>query len=229
MYTRGILVLLISTFVISCSDSKSDEENIDLGYNYFPTQVGATWIYDVDSLIYDDNTGQTTIDTVTYQYKEQITGVYKDVTGETAQLISRYYRYSDTLPWTVLNQSTQMLTALNAQRVQENTRYVKLVFPLAKNKTWNGNLYNALDAAPYKVSYLDEQLIVGNTSYPLTVKVQQKNEENAVKEIIRYEVYARNVGLVYSLSDSLDTQYTLSGDPLTRGYRYRFTLVSYTP
>ncbi|MES2559028.1 MAG: hypothetical protein V4590_04775 [Bacteroidota bacterium] len=224
MYTRGILFLLLSTVVFACSDSKPEEENVDLGYNYFPTQTGATWLYNVDSLVYDDNSGQTTIDTFTFQYKEQITGSFTDVTGEPAQQVSRFFRYSDTLPWTVLNQSTQMRTALNAQRVQENIRYVKLVFPLERNKRWNGNLYNTLGTEQYTVSYVDQASTVGNTSYPLTVKVQQQNEVNAIEEIIRYEIYARNIGLVYALSDSLNTQ--VSG---SRGYRYRFTLLTYTP
>lgn len=224
MYTRGILFLLLSAVIISCSDSKSDEEQVDLGYNYFPTQTGATWLYKVDSLVYDDNSGQTTIDTFVFQYKEQITGSFTDVTGEAAQQISRFYRYNDTLPWIALNQWTQMRTALNAQRVQENTRYVKLVFPLEKNKKWNGNLYNAKGSEQYALSYFDQPSTIGNTTYPLTARVQQQNEENAIEEIIRYEIYARDIGLVYALSDSLNTQSAGS-----RGYRYRFTLISYTP
>lgn len=209
---------------MACSDSEPEEENVDLGYNYFPTQMGATWLYKVDSLVYDDNSGQTTIDTFVFQYKEQITGSYVDVTGETAQQVSRFYRYNDTLPWTALNQWTQMRTALNAQKVEENTRYVKLVFPIERNKKWNGNLYNALGTEQYVVSYVDQASTVGTTAYPLTVKVQQLNEVNAIEEIVRYEIYARDIGMVYALSDSLNTQ--LSG---SRGFRYRFTLTSYTP
>jgi hypothetical protein len=178
----------------------------------------------VDSLVYDDNSGQTTIDTFAFQYKEQITGTYTDVTGETAQQISRSFRFSDTLPWTPLNQSLQLRTALNAQKVVENTRYVKLVFPLERNKKWNGNLYNALGSEQYQLNYLDQAATIGAITYPFTAKVTQLNEVNAIEEIIRYEIYARNVGLVYALSDSLNTQ--LSG---SRGYRYRFTLIAYTP
>jgi hypothetical protein len=125
--------------------------------------------------------------------------------------------------WIPLNQATQIRTALNAQRVQENIRYVKLVFPLEKNKKWNGNLYNALGAEQYTFSYTDNPLTLGSTNYPLTSKVLQQNEVNAIEEIVRYEIYAGNIGLVYALSDSINTQ--LSG---SRGYRYRFSLTSFT-
>jgi hypothetical protein len=223
MYKRNLILILLSSLLVACSDSKSGEDSVDLGYNYFPTQVGATWIYKVDSLVYDDNSGQTTIDTFTFEYKEQITGNFIDVSGETGQYISRYVRYNDTVLWIPLNQATQIRTALNAQRVQENIRYVKLVFPLEKNKKWNGNLYNALGAEQYTFSYTDNSLTLGSTNYPLTSKVLQQNEVNAIEEIVRYEIYARNIGLVYALSDSINTQ--VSG---SRGYRYRFSLTSFT-
>jgi hypothetical protein len=52
----------------------------------------------------------------------------------------------------------------------------------------------------------------------------QLDELNAIEEIKREEVYARNIGLVYLLSDSINTQVNGS-----RGYRYRLTLKTYTP
>jgi hypothetical protein len=224
MHTRVLFFIVMSSLLTACADSKSGDDAVDLGYNYFPTQTGATWVYHVDSLVYDDNSGQTTIDTFSFQYKEQITGTYTDVTGETAQQVSRFFRYSDTLPWTGLNQWTQMRTALNAQKVEENTRFVKLVFPLERNKKWNGNIYNALGSEQCVLNYVDQPATIGSISYPLTAKVTRKNEVNAIEEIIRYEIYARNIGVVYALSDSLNTQ--LSG---SRGFRYRLTLISFTP
>lgn len=224
MFKYVILFSIISLVGFSCSDSKKDDESVDLGYEYFPTQTGATWIYAVDSLVYDDNSGQTTIDTFRFQYKEQLVATFTDITGDTGQIINRFFRMNDSASWILLNQSTQLRTALNAQRVQENVRYVKLVFPLERSKKWNGNMYNALGTESYSVSYLNQPTTAGTSTYPLTTKIMQRNEVNAIEEIVRYEIYARNIGLVYALSDSINTQ--LSG---SRGYRYRFTLTSYTP
>lgn len=223
IYMRYRLFLVIALAFAACKP-ESSEEDVDLGYNYFPTQVGATWVYNVDSIAYDDNTGSTTIDTFTYQYREQIEGTFVDATGKTAQLVSRFFRNHDTLPWVRASNATLLKTELNAQKVSENIRFVKLVFPLEQYKTWNGNSYNGLGEEEYSVKSFDEPVKVGGITYPQSVTVLQAEELNFVKEIKREEVYARNTGLVYLLSDSIDTQ--VSG---SRGYRYRLTLKSYTP
>jgi hypothetical protein len=226
---RFILILLLSVLVVAC---KTENEVVDLGYNYFPTHVGATWVYHVDSFGYDDNSGTTKIDTFAYEYKEQITGVYIDVNGKTAQIVDRFYKMADTMPWQKVNSSQILRTELNAQKVQENVRYVKLVFPLEKYKKWDGNLYNSLGEEFYECTSFDEAATVGNIPYSQTLTVQQVDELNAIEEIKRTEIYARNIGLVYFLSDSLNTQTDFNVNPpveKTRGFRYRLTLKSFTP
>jgi len=210
--------------LVACTKKGDDPSSVDLGYNYYPNQTGATWIYSVDSLAYDDNTGSTTIDTFAFEYKEQVTGTYTDVSGKTGQYITRYFRMNDTLEWQPANTWAVLKTELNAQRVEENVRYVKLVFPLENNKKWDGNAFNNLGEEEYKVEAFDEPITIGASTYEQTVKVLQRDEENAIEEIRKYEIYARNVGLVYMLSDSINTQVNGS-----RGYRLRYTLKSFTP
>jgi hypothetical protein len=222
--SRLVAVFVLFAVASACSKKGDDPSSVDLGYEYFPAQTGATWIYHVDSLVYDDNTGETTIDTFAYEYKEQITGTFTDVSGKTGQYVTRSFRMHDTLPWEQGNIWTILKTELNAQRTEENTRYVKLVFPLESRKTWNGNLFNNLGEEEYSVETYNEPATVGASSYEQTMKVLQKDEENAIEEIKKYEIYARNVGMVYMLSDSINTQVNGS-----RGYRFRLTLKSYTP
>jgi hypothetical protein len=221
--TRLISAFLLITMIVACSKKKGDEP-VDLGYDYFPIQTGATWIYKVDSLVYDDNTGHTTIDTFTYEYKEQITGTFTDVSGKIGQQLSRYYKLSDTDEWVQVNSWTLLRTEFNAEKVQENTRLVKLVFPLELNKRWNPNMFNAMGEEEYKVTFYNEPYATEATQYSSALMVTHEDEENAIEEIKRYEIYARNAGLVYSLSDSINTQTNGS-----RGYRFRLTLKSFTP
>lgn len=225
MRIRLPFVFLLMFMVYSCSRKNHDDgASIDLGYNYFPVQTGATWIYRVDSIGYDDNSGHTIIDSSRYEYMEQITGTFMDVSGKTGQYVTRSYRMSDTDDWVPAHTWAILKTELNAQKVEENIRYVKLVFPLAADKKWNGNLYNNLGDEQYAVEFYDQPFSPGALSFGQTLKVVQRDEENAIEEIKRYEVYARNTGLVYLLSDSINTQ--VSG---SRGYRFRLTLTSYTP
>jgi len=220
---KNILILSFILIVIGCTKNDAPQQ-IDLGYNYFPTQLGATWIYHVDSIVYDDNSGFTTIDTFTYQYKEQITGNFKDVSGVEGQFVSRYFRENDTAGWVQANTATILLTSLNAQKVVENVRYVKLLFPTAKNKRWDGNAYNSFGEEEYILSQFDIATTVGNTTFEKTLKVLQRDEKNAIEEIKKNEIYARNIGLVYLLSDSINTQ--VGG---AKGYRYRLTLQTFIP
>ncbi len=210
--------------IVACHKSSDKDEVVDLGYAYYPVQVGATWIYQVDSLVYDNNAGFTTIDTFTYLYKEQVVSAYTDLEGKPAQYLNRFFKFTDTTDWVESNRWTLSQSALNAQKVQENIRFVKLVYPLDKQKKWNGNMYNALGEEEYEVMEYDVPKTVGGIAYDKTLTVLQKEELNAIEEIKRSEIYARNIGLVYLLSDSINTQVDGS-----KGYRFRLTLTSYTP
>ena len=66
------IILALSLF--SCKKDKSTAP--DLGYNYFPDQVGRYVVYDVDSFYYNDFTNQT--DTFKFQLKEKIQSIYYD-------------------------------------------------------------------------------------------------------------------------------------------------------
>jgi hypothetical protein len=220
---RYTLLFCLSLTMLACKPTP-DTDEVDLGVNYFPHKVGASWEYRVDSLAYDDNSGATLIDTFVYQYKETIASSFTDVSGQEAQLVNRFYRAHDSLPWAQASNATVLVTNLTAQKVEENIRYAKLVFPVALNKVWNGNMYNALDEADFRITRFDEPQTIGGLTYGQTLTVLQKDELNAIEEIRREEVYARNTGLVSLSSDSINTQ--VSG---SRGYRYRLTLKSYTP
>jgi hypothetical protein len=221
--TRFTTLLFLTIALVACKP-QSDSDSVDVGTNYFPIREGAVRVYSVDSLAYDDNTGATTIDTFTYQYKEVIGSAFTDVSGQPAQLVNRFYRNHDSLPWIQATNATVMLTEFNVQKVEQNNRYVKLVFPLAVQKTWNGNMYTILDEEEYRVVSMDEAQTIGGKFYEQTLTVLQKDELNAIEEIKRAETYARNIGLVHLLSDSINTQ--VSG---SRGFRYRLTLQSFTP
>ncbi len=218
------LFLLTAVMAVACSKPAADTTPVDLGYNYYPLATGDTRVYHVDSIVYDNNSGFTTIDTFTYFYKETVGEIFTDLAGKQNRMIHRYFRWSDTLPWTEANTSTALINELQVQRVDENTRFVKLVFPPEKAKIWNGNMFNALPPENWQITALDEQVKVGSITYPQTMQVVQKNEINFIEEIVRYERYARNIGMVYLLSDSINTQVEGS-----RGYRYRLTLLSFTP
>lgn len=215
--------ILLSIVIVSCTKNEPAEV-INLGFDYYPVNTGSIWVYDVDSISYDNNTGVTKIDTITYQYKELISSTFKDISGNKAQLLNRFYRANDSDSWSQANTWTVLVTNEKAERVEENIRFVKIVFPVVVNKRWNGNMYNTKESEQYRIMYTNRRENYGGVFYNNTMMVQQARELNAVDEILKQEIYAQNIGLVYKISDSINTQ--VSG---SRGFRYRITLKSFTP
>ena len=52
---------LSASFFFAC-ESEVEEVDIDFGYDYFPLEVGRSWYYQVDSVIYDPSLGGTDVD-----------------------------------------------------------------------------------------------------------------------------------------------------------------------
>ncbi len=229
MVKKIFILLFISSLIISCKKNDSTT-TVDTTYNYFPNTLGATWIYEVDSFGYDDNSGSTKIDTLYYQYKETITENFIDAEGKPAQKLARFYRKNDSDTWAFANNWVVSRDNLRAQKIQDNIRFVKLVFPLNLSSYWNGNLFNNLGSNTYFVEDFDQPSIINSTSYDKTLKVKRDSSVNAIEEIRQYEIYARNFGLIYFQSDSINTQ-PIPNDPngktKSRGYRYRLKLKSF--
>jgi hypothetical protein len=135
-------------FITSCK--KDEPVYVDAGYDYFPVKIGHTLIYDVDSIVYDDFFVPTRIDTFRFQIREVIESQFTDNSGKPALRIERFKRTNDTLNWNIANVWVANLTATTAERVENNTRYLKLVFAARAGRTWDGNTYNTDDEQIYE-------------------------------------------------------------------------------
>ena len=71
----------------------------DLGYNYFPADIGVWVVYDVDSIVYNDFTDS--VETYNYQIKEIVESAFIDGEGRETRRLERYIRLTDTLPWSI--------------------------------------------------------------------------------------------------------------------------------
>lgn len=197
-----VSILLVSTIFYACKKEKNTDIN-DLGYEYFPNEAGRYVIYDVDSIVYDDFENDT--DYYKYELKEVIESIFTDNEGRQAQRIERYIRnYNDTIPysqipWNLKDVWYANRTQIAAERVEENVRYVKLVFPIKESKTWNGNAYNTLDEWEYEYTTIHQPNSFGTISFDSTLSVTQydDNAQILIQRQLYTESYAKNVGLVY--------------------------------
>ena len=218
------LFFLLSAFIVIAACNRNDDSGIapQIGTQYFPLKLGSTWIYKVDSIAYDDNGPTQAIDTFYYQYKEEITEVQTDDSGQPLYVVGRFFRQHDSDTWQQVRNYAAQIIDNKAQRVEENTRYVKLVFPLKSRNTWNGNMFNSKGSQIYKLIDFEYPYTLQSSTYK-SVKVEQANTLNFIEEIKRYERFAENIGMVELLYDSLNTQTTG-----TKGFRYRLHLTNFT-
>jgi hypothetical protein len=192
---------------------------IDFGYNYFPLDTGSWIIYDVDSIVYNTNTGNT--DTYFYQIKESVTSSFTDLEGNTAYRIYRYKRNDTTQNnWTIKDVWSARTTASQALKNEENIHYIKLIFPVKENSNWNGHGYNDLYEAEYSLESVDITKVINGVSIDSVAHVVQLLEDNFIEYKLKEESYARNIGLVKKVDIYLDKQNE-------GGYEYTETLNSY--
>jgi hypothetical protein len=200
--------LIMALGIFSC---KKDKPTVpDMGYDYFPNQVGRYVVYDVDSFYYDNfhinlTTYKVPIDTFKFQLKEKIESIFYDNQNRPTIRLERYVKhYNDTLsyasmPWALRNVWAENRTATTAEKVEENVRYIKLAFPVTINQTWNGNAQNTLAEWDYNYSFFGLPRTVGSIHLDSVLQVNQFDDNNSIltQRQLYTEKYARNVGLVY--------------------------------
>lgn len=233
MQKLSLFLFAALTSLLSC---KKDTEVIDPGYAYFPDATGQYVIYEGDSIQYNDDL-ESPHDTFRFMVKEVIESVFYDNEGRPTLRIERYYKMeNDTIPysamqWKLSDVWSANRTATSAERVEEDQRYVKLIFPLAEGKKWNGNAYNTQGAWEYEYSSVHEGGTVNGKTFDSIATVLQRDESNLVERVFAQEKYAKNVGLIYKELLQIKKQPRDTADlpPYedTTGVWYRLKVVEY--
>ncbi|MEI6817802.1 MAG: hypothetical protein WCL14_14445 [Bacteroidota bacterium] len=192
-------VLMIIITISSCTKDNSLKSNKNdvSGYGYFPINVGHYVIYNVDSIVYNPNL-QYQRDTFHYKLKELIESTYIDNSGNLTERIERYVWDETNFVWNINNVWTSNRKQQDAEKVEDNVRYVKLAFPVKLNSTWNGNALNSLYPEwDYSYTQVDVPAKVATLSFDSTLTVLQLADSNFVYNHYAIEQYAKNVGMIY--------------------------------
>lgn len=181
---------------------KKTEEAPDVGYDYAPVTIGKYVVYDVDSTIYSE-LGDTTY--YKYRIKEKLEEELLDNEGRPAIKLVRYVKYYspsvsyDNMSWTIKDVWTYTKTNTTLQVVEEDVRYVKLIFPVKEDATWNGNAQNTFGERNYLYKYFDRKETVNGTTFENVVYVEQKDDKskNAIHREFFIEKFSKHIGLIY--------------------------------
>lgn len=208
MYKFILIISTLIIFTISCKKNQTDTIDYDYGYNYFPDDSGHYIIYKVDSVLYNDF--NKTVVYRTIYLKEKIGEQFLDNLGRKSKKILRYYSDSLYNEWELYNVEYFVKTTQYLERVEENLRYIKLVFPNDKNLKWLGNRYITipppfiLDSTnyylndwKYTIKERDKYYDNGFKIFDSTLMVTQIQDSTAIFKTYSVEKFARNIGLVY--------------------------------
>lgn len=206
MSTFRILPLFAAVatlLVMGCS--KDETAPIDMGYGYFPTDLGTWNEYTVDTLSVHRQPGDTDTVAFTYVLREALVEDFKDVEGRPAQRIIRYTKDANNT-WQPKDVWWQTRDNTHAERYEENQRRLKLVFPPKTSTEWNTNATN--NNAEFLVEYdeVNEPWSVNGMNFDSTVLITSTYPNNPFFTKIYKERYAKHVGLVYREVDSTETQ-----------------------
>ena len=196
---RLIYIVFTSiTLIFGCK--KSNSESVKYYYNYFPLEIGAWIEYDVVDIIHS----QLGSDTAEYQLKEIAAEEFLDNEGRLTYRIERYWRDDSNANWSVKDVWYSNITRTTAEKVEENMRFTKLIFPINISKYWDGNAYNNLEEWEYYYDSLHKPKLINNLSFDSTITVIQRDNENVVEYEKVKEIYATDIGLIYKRHIDLD-------------------------
>ncbi|MEI6765235.1 MAG: hypothetical protein WCM76_06300 [Bacteroidota bacterium] len=219
---KTLLPLLFAITIFAGCKKDSVLPPVDMGYRYFPVNVGHWVLYQVDSTNWNDFTGA--VDTFQFQIKETVESEYLDNEGRPTARLERYKKMSDTSSWYLADVWVMNLTQSTAEKVEENIRFVKMIFPTKSGLVWNGNIYNTLGKQDYEYKQFNKPYIANNIQYDSTVTVLQANEITLISEDIANEVYARDIGMIYKKYRSIVKKPT---GEIEKGKDYTYTILSY--
>ncbi|MEO0405150.1 MAG: hypothetical protein AAF193_09795, partial [Bacteroidota bacterium] len=189
---RLIIPFLSILVILSSCREEPDFEELDLGYDYFPNLAGTFIDYQVDSISYGIE-----VDTTSFFLRHRLGDSFVDGEGERAVELERYRRTALDQDWVLTDVWVEKSTNTTGERVEENERFVKMIFPLSEGKTWDGNSLNERDPWTYRCTQFDEPYSEEGVSFTETVFIEQRNLQNLVDQEVAYEVYARDIGMVF--------------------------------
>ncbi len=242
-------LFIISLFILtifSCREGTTSEDlNIEMGYEYYPLEVGKYKVYQVDSTIYDfDGDIPIIIESTTF-VKEELIEIRLDNEGDSIYILERFERKDPNDSWEIKDVWSTKRTENTAERFEENVRLIKMVFPVREGTDFDATLYvdenfiifvqgESLEA--YKNWNSEIQTVgvpeeIGSIPFNDVATITHADDENLIEKRFSQSKYAKNIGLVYREEWILDTQDLTEEIPweekADKGYIIRQTILDY--
>jgi hypothetical protein len=196
---KSLFVFVVVSLLLftACTRNIDPDENI-IGLTYYPVRVGDTLLYEVARVNHFELTPDEYLN---YQLREIITSSFTDESGNISFVAEKYTKLPTSEDWVQEDNVVIRPSLTQIVRVEDNTPYVKLSFPIAAGRTWDGNAFNTLGSDEYKFQNVNKPFSTSLNTFPATVSVLQANEKNILFKDYRIEVFAKDIGMVYKKNE----------------------------
>ena len=215
-----LLYIVANLAFVACHKENEIPADIEFASDkqYFPLETGKTLIYKVTEISIDKPSDY--YDTAIYYLRERTDIPFIDNEGDTAYRIERYKSPTQNYNWKISDVWEAKLTTYTAEKVEENQRFIKIKFPLAEGKNWNGNLKNELADKNSTITSLSARYQNGNITLDSCLSITRDSSVSQISKVYDAEIYARNIGLVYKEITDINSQEVVYGVPIeNRIYR----------
>jgi hypothetical protein len=212
-----LLATLLIVFLASCENKIEEYDSVQYDKLYFPLETGNKWGYQLDSIIYTKK-GTQRIER-SYTVNEEVIDVFTDSRGEKSYLIEQNVLENDQ-PY-VTNLFYGFVDDNKAVRTEGNLKFIKLVFPVSLNNSWDGNAMfdasntivkiggepiNMYEWWNYRYTEINGSETINGTVYADVVTVTQVDSDIPIEKRYSVEKYAKGIGLIYQKMIILNTQ-----------------------
>jgi hypothetical protein len=212
--TSLISFIFLGLFFSSCEESTIEPSTYE-GVDYYPISIGKWSEYSVEHIIVDVRTDYH--DTIRYNLKEIVSQIISENEYETVYLVERNIRTSNDKFWQpydaiqIIKNDTRVIRSVN------NSDEFILPTKVVKGDIWNGNAYNTTDSVAYKIAKTDSIYLLNETLIDSVIRVQHEKFTSLINIENVYELYAPEIGLLYSESIKAESQNVIigsSGEPI---------------
>lgn len=219
---RTIFLFLI---IIGCSTD--EEPTVEIGKSYVPLRVGDFRIYAIDETNYFPLEDPVTL---YYEMKTEVVDSFQHASGDYIYVIHRSRRDSENDPWVYDDTWSIRVNDLEAVVNENNISFIKIAFPVATGKKWNGNTYNSAEEDEYEITTVNQPYEINGAQFENTIVVDQEDRVDLIFKDRRFEVYAKDIGLIYREITDLeycDEVECFGQNKIESGVVYKQTIMSH--
>jgi len=220
----GIFIILISFW--QCQSEITPRPEL-VGLNFIQLEKGRYIDYEITEIrffVVEDP------ETLYYQLREIVADTFTDLEGETAYRLERYTRNQTGEIWQIDSVWTATVNQARYIKTENNIPYIRLAFPIAEEKVWNGNALNSLPEENYQITGVGDTTTIGRFDFRNTFKVIQANDSNLVFLKKSEEFYAENIGLIkknFTFIQYCNESDCLGNGEISFGNIYTQTIIDY--